>query len=153
MEPISAAFVVGMLATWARHLGDSALEIVDDASKSGLEALWKRVANRFRRDDGATAALERLQADPDNPRRAAAVEDYLADELAADPSFADELARVTRTISSGSIVVKGSGATAIGGDVTISGGRIAGGRDVVIGAPAADLLADGGRHQAPAVEE
>jgi len=137
MEPISTTVVVGLLARYGRHLAGIAGEALDAATKGGLEKLWAAVQARLHRDPGAAAALDRVGAEPDNPRRQAALEDYLEEVMAADSHFKSELSRLVSDLAAngGSIDAQvrasNSGAVAVGGNLTISGGRFAAGRDVI----------------------
>jgi hypothetical protein len=141
MDPISTTLVVGLLARYGRHLAGIAGEALDEATKGGLEKLWKAVQARLHRDPGAAAALERVGAEPDNPRRQAALEDYLDEVMAADSSFKSELSRLVSDLAPTSrsinaqVQASNSGAVAVGGNLTISGGQFAAGRDVIATPP------------------
>lgn len=139
MDPVSlaAAAVVPFLVTYAQHLAGVAGKVVDEAVTDRLRAVWNAVKKRFADDPQADGALTRLADEPDNPRRQAAVEDHLDEQIQLDPAFAAELARlvgdVERTTMISDAVIRDSGAVAMGGDVTITAGGHGAGRDVTIG--------------------
>jgi hypothetical protein len=134
VDPISVSVVVGLLAQYAKHLAEVSSAGVDEQMKKSIGSLWTAVTRRLRRDPTSAATLERLMAEPDNPRRRAAVEDHLEEALRSDPDFRNEVASALNAVRAGSITVRAenSGAVAAGGTVTISGGHSAAGRDVVI---------------------
>jgi hypothetical protein len=138
MDPVSlaAAAVMPFLVNYAQHLAGLAGKVVDEAVTDRLRAIWEAVKTRFAGDSQAGGALGRLAEQPDNPRRQAAVEDHLDEVIEKDPAFAAELAQLVRsaerTATISDVVVRDSGAVAMGGDVTISAGGHAAGRDVTI---------------------
>jgi hypothetical protein len=134
MEPISASIVVALLAKYGRHLVDAATEVLDDVVKDRMKSVLEAVRSRFSHDPVATGALDRLADQPDNPNRQAAVTDHLDEVLHADPEFGQLLASLVAAVpaTSNQVQVSDSGAVAVGGDVTISGGAIASGRDVSV---------------------
>ena len=129
--------MVPFLVNYAQHLAGVAGKVVDEAVADRLRAIWSAVKKKFADDSQADGALTRLAEEPDNPRRQAAVEDHLDEQIKRDPAFGTQLAQlvgqVERTTMISEAVIRDSGAVAMGGDVTISAGGHAAGRDVTIG--------------------
>jgi len=145
MEPITAAWLVGLLAQQAAaviggtvaHAADGAAHLAAD----GVDALVALIRRRFAGDAGATDAMDRLDRDPKDPRKRSAVEERLEEALGADPEFAAEVerlaARLQRDAAQPAVTIRDAGAVAFGGGgVQISGGTTAAGRDVVLGGAA-----------------
>jgi hypothetical protein len=145
MEPITAAWVVGLLAVHAKSLVGPAIET---AAKEGgeflagrVKALVAAVRAHFRDDPAATDALDRLDQAPDDARRQGAVEERVEEALAADPSFVaalQQLADEIRAAGPQSVTVQDAGAVAVNGNVTLTAGGHAAGRDLIIGSPERD---------------
>jgi hypothetical protein len=132
MDPISASFLVGLLARYASHLAGTAETALDEAVKQRLATLWESVRRRFASDPHAATTLQRVAEQPDNQLRRAALQDYLAEAMRTDRDFYLELARLAQPMMSTTVTadVRNSGAVAAGGTVTLSG-RFAAGRDIV----------------------
>ncbi|UQX89467.1 hypothetical protein M6D93_05530 [Jatrophihabitans telluris] len=137
MDPISATAVVGLLVRYARHLSGQVGESIDNAVNEQLSAVWKKVLGRFRSNPLADGALIRLQEQPDNANRQAAVADHLEEIMSADRGFVDELSQLMAMRPAGDSYVevhaRDAGPVAANGNVTISGARLAAGRDLTIG--------------------
>ena len=82
------------LVTYAQHLAGVAGKVVDEALTERLRAIWNAVKTRFADDSQADGALARLAEEPDNPRRQAAVEDHLDEQIQRDPAFGAQLAQL-----------------------------------------------------------
>jgi hypothetical protein len=133
VDPISASVVVGLLAQYAKHLAGVSSSAVDEQLKKGISALWTTVTRQLRREPTSAATLDRMMAEPDNPRRRAAVEDHLEEALRDDPAFRSDVANALRAVPSAHVTahVENSGAVVTGGTLSISG-HLAAGRDVVV---------------------
>ena len=138
MELVSAALVVKLLSGYAATLGgfvvSAAAPALEGFAKERIAALVDAVRKRFSGDAAANDALDRLDKAPEDPRRQGAVEERLDEVLQADPEFAElltELVEAARTSVSGPVTVENSGATAVGGSVTITAHGDAAGRDVI----------------------
>jgi hypothetical protein len=144
MDPVSTAAITSLLVTYGRHLAGIASDALDDKIADGLRALWEKVRDRFSSNEQATGALDRLAEQPDNTRRQAALEDHLDELMRADADFAASLAVLAERVRSGGhadIQVRDAGAVAIGGSVTIKGGRYTAGRDINLPEPQATKAA------------
>lgn len=131
MDPISVSVVVALLTKYAKHMAGITEDALDGVAKDGLAKLWTRVRTRLAGDPHAASTLDRMAEQPDNELRQAALQDYLADAMHMDHQFAADLARLAQPVTNTmSADVRDSGAVALGGSVSISGG-IAAGRDVV----------------------
>lgn len=132
--------VLPLLVTYLRHLGgrlaDRVVGDLDDLVVGKLTALYERVKAKVAGDGYAGQALERLEQEPENPRRQGAFEDALAEVVHGDPSFAAALAGLLEDArrDAGPILtrIEQSGATSIHGDVTMEGTNVAG-RDLHVG--------------------
>jgi hypothetical protein len=129
MEVVAASAIVSFLVGYARHVAGG---VADEAVRGWLQSLWNAVRERFAAEPQASGALLRMAEQPDNPRRQAAVEDHLDDLLASDSEFAAVLRQLMsqRPDLPSSVEVRDAGAVAFGGNVSISGGSVAAGRDV-----------------------
>jgi hypothetical protein len=129
-----------LLVTYLHHLGgrlaDRVARDLDDLVVGKLTALYERVKAKVTGDSFAGQALERLEQEPENPRRQLAFEDALAEVVQGDPSFAAALAGLlqdTRRAAGPTLArIEESGATSIHGDLTLDGTYVAG-RDLHIG--------------------
>ena len=136
MDPVSVSAITSLVVVYAKHLAGVAGAALDGLLEDTLKETWTAIRDRFRRDDQATGALDRLERDPDNKRRQAAFEDHLEELMAADPAFRDRLAELwsraqtARTVSG--VQVTDAGAVAVGGDVAIHAGSNAAGRDLTV---------------------
>jgi hypothetical protein len=132
--------VLPLLVTYLRHLGgrlaDRVAGDLDDLVLGKLTALYERVKAKVTGDSYARQALERLEQEPENPRRQGAFEDALAEVVHGDPSFAAALAGLledARRAAGPTLTrVEESGATSIHGDILMEGTNVAG-RDMHIG--------------------
>ena len=133
MEPLAVGAVVALIARYAEHLAGGML---DTAVGERLRRVWDTVTARFRDDPVAEGALRRLQDQPGNANRRAAVEDHLQELVDTDSDFATALAALMRDVQQGggganSLSVDNAGAVAVDdARVEIRGGSIAAGRDV-----------------------
>jgi hypothetical protein len=129
-----------LLVTYLRHLGGRlATHVASDLDNlivSKLTALYDQVRAKVTGDNYAEQALERLEQEPENPRRQGAFEDALAEVVDRDPSFAAVLAGLLEDVrrAAGPTLtrIEASGATSIHGDVTLEGTNVAG-RDLHVG--------------------
>jgi hypothetical protein len=129
-----------LLVIYLRHLGGRLADRVggdlDDLVVGKLTALYERVKAKVTGDSFAGQALERLEQEPENPRRQLAFEDALAEVVQGDLSFAAALAGLledARRAAGPTLArIEESGATSIHGDLTLDGTNVAG-RDLHIG--------------------
>jgi hypothetical protein len=140
MEPVTAAWVVGLLAKYGGDLAGRAVSSAADAAEDLLgekvKSLIAAVRGHFHDDPAATDTLDRLDQAPADPRRRGAVEERLDEALAHDPEFAATLERLAteiRKVSPQSVTVSDSGAVAVNGSVNLQAGMHAAGRDLIIG--------------------
>jgi len=145
MEPFTAAFVVSLLAQHAASLAGRGVKALADGAEDVLAdklgAVVAAVRKHFAGDAGAQDALDRLDAAPQDPRRQAGVEERLEEAMTRDGQFAatlGPLVEAVRRAQGGSVVIRDAGAVAVGGDVTVRGGRFAAGRDLRVGESALD---------------
>lgn len=142
MDSVSTTAITSLLVDYGRHLVGVAGDVLDAGIVKGLRVLWEKVRSHFLVDAHASGAFQRFAEQPENSRRQAAVEDYLEELMQADTDFAASLAELVEQVrSSGyaNIRVRDAGAVAIGGDVTISGGRHVAGRDINLTGPGDDM--------------
>jgi hypothetical protein len=135
-EAVSAAAITS-LVTYGRHLAGVTGE-VHEVVAACLGALWDKVWSRFSAEEQASGALERLATQPDISRRRAAVEDRPDELMRADRDFTASLAELVARatlVGYANLRVRDAVGAAIGGDVTIRGGRYAAGRDIALVAP------------------
>jgi hypothetical protein len=137
VDPLTlATSVVTLLMSYFARLGGRAAERtgddLGDALTKRLEPLYKSIKARFVNDHLASASLAQLRAQPDDARHQGSLQYALAQILEADPAFGAALSTlVEEARSSGApprVTISNSGATAIGGSVTITaqGGSVAG---------------------------
>lgn len=139
MEPISAAWIVAILAENAAKMAapavGSAVEKAGEVAGDAVRALVAAIRRHFGRDAGATDALDRLDEAPDDVRRRGAVEERIEEAMGRDSEFAETLTRLAEQIRATrdqSVVVRDSGAVAVQGDVNIRAGGHAAGRDITL---------------------
>ena len=127
-DPVTAVTTVSLLITFLTGAVQRAGEQSGEAAQGAIRALFGHVRDRFRGDDYAARALQRLEENPDNERRQAAVVDILAEKLEEDPGFADEVRKLLDDVreAGGPISIQDGGAVAINGDVIINADRAAG---------------------------
>jgi hypothetical protein len=92
MDPATIALTAAAL------LAKKALEAAGGKAGEGAWAALGRIADAVRRrfsgDPEVTDTLDRLEAKPTSEARTAEVAEVLGDRLQADPTFAEELARL-----------------------------------------------------------
>lgn len=132
MDPSSlAAAAIPVIVNYlsrSEKVGDAAVGLASD--------LYQRVRGWFTDDPTATGALDRLEEEPENPRRQGAAEFALASALDADPERVRQLGDLLRALESagsGSAVgtISDAGVVSLSGDVTLKGTHVAG-RDLTI---------------------
>src|SRR6266545_7344884 len=91
-----ASQALPFLLTYLRHVGgrlaDHVAGDLDDLVVGKLTAVYDRVRAKVIGESFAGQALERLEQEPENPRRQGAFEDALAEVVDQDPSFAAVMA-------------------------------------------------------------
>jgi hypothetical protein len=135
-----ASQALPLLVAYLRHVGgrlvDRVADDFDDLVLGKLTALYEQVKAKVTGESFAGQALERLEQEPENPRRQGAFEEVLAEVVHGDPSFAAVLAGLLedarRTAGPTLTRIEQSGATSIHGDVTLEGTNVAG-RDLRVG--------------------
>lgn len=138
MDPAAAAvaLLVPYLGQLGGHLAGRVATELTEAVMVRLDHLYDRIKARFAGDRAAGRALQRLEERPQDQLRQASLQDVLAEALEADPRFAAELAAMVAEIRTMAptltqVSISQSGATALGGDVRMSGETVAG-RDITI---------------------
>lgn len=138
MDPAAAAVavLVPYLGQLGGHLAGRVATELTEAVMARLDHLYDRIKARFAGDRAAGRALQRLEERPQDQLRQASLQDMLAEALEADPRFAAELAAMVAEIRTMAptltqVSISQSGATALGGDVRMSGETVAG-RDITI---------------------
>ena len=134
-----ASQALPLLVSYLRHVGGRlAVRVASDLDEvvvGKLTALYERVRAKVTGGSFAGQALERLEQEPENPRRQGAFEDALAEVVHGDQSFAAALAGLledARRAGGPTLTrIEESGATSIHGDVTMEGTNVAG-RDLHI---------------------
>lgn len=138
MDPASlAALAVGALVRFAAHraagVANRAGREVDAAVDDRLDRLYDAVRRRLVGDARAERTLDDLKAQPDDARRQGRLELALEEVIEKDPEFATRLASMLDDLSkhppAGGIAARDTGPVA-GGNVVITGGRDAAGRDL-----------------------
>ncbi len=91
-DPISVA-AVAMIAPYLAKAGEAAASKAGEAVWQAAESLYHKIHAKFshEHDIYAEQTLQRLEDQPTNEERQAALADVLTDKLQADPSFAQEL--------------------------------------------------------------
>jgi hypothetical protein len=136
-EPITltAAGLLAMYVTgFVQRAGEKAFEELSEGADSGLRRLYDRVKQRVSGDKYGEAALERVEAQPDDERRQAVLAEVLDEAMAADPGFARELGELVQECKSSlgdRVEIQESGFVAFG-PVTQKGKYVAG-RDITLG--------------------
>jgi hypothetical protein len=134
MDPATiAALAVGALV---RYVSSKAAGLVDKAVDDRLDRLYDTVRAHVTGDQRAERTLHELEVDPDNARRQGRLELALEGAVEDDPAFAARLAAMLDDLAQrpppGGVLIRDAGPVA-GGDVAITGGRDAAGRDLTIG--------------------
>lgn len=92
MDPVSlSAAAVALLSPVVTKLLDRAAEESSNAVFDKVRELYRTVRGRFGSDSYAAGALERFEADPENPQRQGILQDALAEVVTEDPAFAATL--------------------------------------------------------------
>jgi hypothetical protein len=142
VDPAAAAvaLLVPYLGQLGGHLAGRVATELTEAVMARLDHLYDRIKARFAGDRAAGRALQRLEERPQDQLRQASLHDVLAEAVEADPRFAAELTEMVGkiqamapTLAMTQVNVSESGATALGGDVRMSGETVAG-RDITINA-------------------
>jgi hypothetical protein len=140
VDPAAAAvaLLVPYLGQLGGHLAGRVATELTEAVMARLDRLYDRIKARFAGDRAGGRALQRLEEQPEDRLRQASLQDLLAETLEADPRFAAELAAMVAeiramapTLAVTQVNISQSGATALGGDVRLSGDTVAG-RDLTI---------------------
>jgi hypothetical protein len=132
-----AALAVGALvryiATKAASVAGRAGRDIDAVVDDRLDRLYKAIRERMVGDGRAERTLSDVEAQPDDARRQGRLELALEEVIEEDPGFASRLAAMLDDLSRhpppGGIAVRDAGPVA-GGDVVITAGRDAAGRDL-----------------------
>lgn len=153
MDPISlAGAAIALLAPYLDSVlkggAEGAAEGLGEALAGRLGALLSGIKRRFRGDGYAEGALERFEAQPDEALRRDALKDALAEIVAQDAKFAEELQTLVEEAQrAGGVSVEqhASDSGALAGRDFTQNARFAAGRDQVFGAAPSegDRLAKG----------
>lgn len=133
-----AGATVPLVIAYLRHVGGRIVEKgrdeLDGIILGRLETLYERVKARLAGEAFAGEALQRLEEDPDNERRRSAFEGALGEVIEADPAFLADLGDAIDEIRRmGALTqISDSGATAVQGNVLLTGRNVAG-RDLTVG--------------------
>lgn len=138
MDPATlAALAVGALvryiASKAARLAGRAGRELDAVVDDRLDRLYNAVRERLVDDRRGERMLNDLEAQPDDARRQGRLELTLEEVIEEDPGFASRLAAMLEDLAQpaapGGVAVREAGPVA-GGDVVITAGRDAAGRDL-----------------------
>jgi hypothetical protein len=132
-----AALAVGALV---RYIGSKAARLtsragrdIDTVVDDRLDRLYNAVRERLVGDGRTERTLNDLEAQPDDARRQGRLEMALEEVIGRDTDFASRLAAMLEDLSqrppSGGVAVRDAGPVA-GGNVVITAGRDAAGRDL-----------------------
>ena len=92
MEPIAIAAAT-LVAKWAAET------VVKEAAKSawsGLTKIYEAVSKKFSGDDESKEVLNRVEQKPTSEGRVRELAEVIDERIKADPSFAQELARLVQ---------------------------------------------------------
>ena len=89
--------VVGFLAPYAKKLAGKAADAVTGEVAEAAGRLWDKVKAKLA-GRGAQKALERLEQDPNDPRKQGALALEVEEAAKEDPGFAKELKELLQTI-------------------------------------------------------
>jgi hypothetical protein len=142
LDPVSlAASAAAFLIPYVTKAGETVAEKVGEKLPQVAGRVWNAIATRFRGRPAAEEAAADLVAGPAEDDRQAVFRVQLRKALEADPSFAEELAKLlsqAQKAAGDTITNAGSGAVATGGGVAAGAGGVAVGGsvhgDVVTGA-------------------
>ncbi|HEY8114530.1 MAG TPA: hypothetical protein VII16_17030 [Actinomycetes bacterium] len=122
-------YIAGKAAGVAGRAGRDIDAVVDDR----LDRLYNAVRERLGGDRRGERTLNDLEGQPDDARRQGRLELALEEVIEEDPGFASRLAAMLEDLSQhpppGGVAVRDAGPVA-GGDVVITAGRDAAGRDL-----------------------
>jgi hypothetical protein len=144
MDPLSLAtaavsLIVPVLGRAAGHIANRVGDDLGEAVTARLERLYEAIKARLAPGSYADGALQRLEEQPDNERRKAALQDGLTELIEADPAFGKELLELIRAAEAAGgrevVQIMDAGAISIGGDVKMRGTNVAGRDMTVQGAP------------------
>ena len=141
MDPVAlasaaASLIAAFLGRVGEQAADRAAGELGEAAVGRLRGLYEAVKRRLAPGTFAQGALERLEQQPENDRRRAALEDALVELAEVDQGFREELSGLVeevKTAGGDRIEISESGAVAIHGDVRMRGTYVAG-RDMRFGA-------------------
>ena len=97
VDPISTA-AVALLAPYLAKAGEEIAQKAGDAVWKMAESLYQAVHRKFSadKDTYAQKTLQRLEEQPTNEARQAALADVLNEKVNSDPSFAQELKQLVQ---------------------------------------------------------
>ncbi len=92
IDPITTA-AAALLAPYLTKAGEEVAKQAGDAAWQMAASLYQAIRRKFTKDQDAYAqqTLQRLEEQPTNEARQAALADVLNEKVQADPSFAQEL--------------------------------------------------------------
>ena len=95
-----------LLAPYLVKAGEAAAKKVGEAAWEKVKALYQAIRKKLAadKDDYAAKTLARLEEQPTNKGRQAALADVLAEKAQADPAFAQELAKLVQATTEDSSV-------------------------------------------------
>ena len=96
MEPVSIAVAVATLL--AKRAAEGVGTALGDAVRSGIAQIYEAVRAKFAGDVELDSSIERLEAKPESPARAAELAENLEARLARDPDFAADLEKLINGI-------------------------------------------------------
>jgi hypothetical protein len=136
MDPITlAGAALGLLTPFFKKLGEKVMDAAAGAAVDKVQALYERIRARLGGDPYDTQLLAGVEADPDSGSRQRNLRDRLQELLESDPEFRSEVeGLVADATTAGATVVtaNASGVTA-GGNVAMTAGGDAVGRDKIVG--------------------
>jgi predicted membrane chloride channel (bestrophin family) len=97
LDPMTTA-AAALLAPYVAKVGEEVAQKAGDAAWQMAASLYQAIRRKFTKDQDAYAqqTLQRLEEQPTNEARQAALADVLNEKVQADPSFAQELKRLVQ---------------------------------------------------------
>jgi len=138
VEPVSlAAAAVSLLAPFLQRLGgqvaEQASDALADAAVPVVKRLYQTVKAKLLPGSYAGNQLEGVEERPDSEGRQQALRTALAEELAADPEFSVQVARLVSEAQAAGVQVVANDAGAVAGRDVHQHGQYVAGRDLLIG--------------------